>query len=228
MKKAFTLLETLIVVVIVGTLAVVLTQSYLTISKLAFKVEQEKNLTEEALLLTQTLQSLADTATIDFDAYRDGGSNLINEKGFTDTLYLTGALRSGASLSSTEECSIDLEGSFGENEEGVYDPTQVITNNSWCQLILKQGEIEIPLIATNKVIHSKVGFKVIPFASEQYYFSDTTSEENILNKIQQPAFWIFIHLYSPYYQPTGMNKVDRPLQLFFNLNAPTPSLFWQD
>jgi hypothetical protein len=34
---------------------------------------------------------------------------------------------------------------------------------------------------------------------------------------------VFLHLYSPFYQPLGQNQIDQPLQLFFNLNAPLPS-----
>lgn len=68
-KKAFTLVETMIVLVIIGILAVVLTQSYLTISKIAFTIEQEKNLSEEALMLTQMIQSITEDATIDYEKY---------------------------------------------------------------------------------------------------------------------------------------------------------------
>ena len=51
--KGFTLLEMLIVMVIIWILAIVLCESYITISKIALKVEQEKDLSEESLLLTQ-------------------------------------------------------------------------------------------------------------------------------------------------------------------------------
>jgi type II secretory pathway pseudopilin PulG len=63
----------LIVMVIVGILAVVLTESYITISKMALKIEQEKNISEESLVLTQIFQSISDEATIDYEKY---GSSL--------------------------------------------------------------------------------------------------------------------------------------------------------
>ncbi|MDR2540493.1 MAG: type II secretion system GspH family protein [Candidatus Peribacteria bacterium] len=121
-KKAFTLVETMIVLVIIGILAVVLTQSYLTISKIAFTIEQEKNLSEEALMLTQMIQSITEDATIDYTKYN---STLTNTKGFTNTLYLTGELRSGTTISTTGNC-LDLEGGF-ENEN---DPADLIRDNS--------------------------------------------------------------------------------------------------
>jgi prepilin-type N-terminal cleavage/methylation domain-containing protein len=102
--KAFTLVETLIVIVIIGILSVVLTESYLTITKIAFKIEQEKNLAEEALMLTQTFQSIADTATIDYDAYGKANIDLASTSGFVDILYLTGGQWAGASIFSTGDC----------------------------------------------------------------------------------------------------------------------------
>jgi type II secretory pathway pseudopilin PulG len=59
----------MIVMIIIGILAIVLTESYLTISRVALKIEQEKNLSEESLVLTQIFQAIADEATIDYDAY---------------------------------------------------------------------------------------------------------------------------------------------------------------
>jgi 5-bromo-4-chloroindolyl phosphate hydrolysis protein len=55
--------------VIVGILAVVLTESYITISKMALKIEQEKNISEESLVLTQIFQSISDEATINYKEY---------------------------------------------------------------------------------------------------------------------------------------------------------------
>jgi len=46
-------------------------ESYITISKTALRVEQEKNLSEESLVITQVLQSIADEATIDYDKYNE-------------------------------------------------------------------------------------------------------------------------------------------------------------
>ena len=79
MKKAFTLLETLISLVIIGILAVVLVQAYTTISGIAFRIQQEKNLSEESLMLTQIFQSLSDTTTIDYEAYVANGIDLASE-----------------------------------------------------------------------------------------------------------------------------------------------------
>jgi hypothetical protein len=41
----------------------------------------------------------------------------------------------------------------------------------------------------------------------------------LINDVAKPAFWIFLHLYSPRYQPIWKNNIDQSLQLFFNLNG---------
>jgi len=67
----------IIVIVIIGILAVVLTESYITISQVALRVEQEKNMSEESLILTQIFQAISDEATIDYEAYSgDSTQNL--------------------------------------------------------------------------------------------------------------------------------------------------------
>jgi hypothetical protein len=46
-----------------------LIESYLTISKTALRIEQEKNISEESLILTQIFQAISDEATIDYERY---------------------------------------------------------------------------------------------------------------------------------------------------------------
>jgi prepilin-type N-terminal cleavage/methylation domain-containing protein len=182
MKKAFTLLETLIVLVIIGILAVALTQAYLTITKVAFKIEQEKNLSEESLMLTQILQSITETATIDYEKYTD----LASTQGFVDTLYLTGEQWTGVSIFSSGSC-LSLEGvEFQPNADGSYDdPSVQLIENSGCQLILsREGGTTSLLSAT--LIPSKVQFKIIPFDSEVKYFSDAYADKILLNAIAKP------------------------------------------
>ena len=79
-----------------------------------------------------------------------------------------------------------------------------------------------------KIRPSEVLFKLIPYDSDKNYYRGTSylrPEDYVINELAKPAFGMFIHLYSPFYQPIGTNNVHQPLQLFFNLNAPLPSLF---
>ncbi len=215
--KAFTLLEVLIVIVIIWILAIVLTESYITISRIALKVEQEKNLSEESLTLTQVFQSIADEATIDYWKY--SAWSLAESDGFTDILYLSWDVWSGASIYTTWEC-LDLDGNiFVDNDWNYTGNALDMQSFSGCSLILEQKWIKTELISSKKVVMSKIKFRIIPYDSEKNFFEDESYDhDNIINKIHKQAFWTFLHLYSPLYQPIGTNNIDQPLQLFFNLN----------
>ena len=216
--KWFTLIEMLIVIVIVWILAVVLTESYITISRTALKIEQEKNISEESLVLTQIFQSIADEATIDYDKY---DHSLDASDWFTGVLYLTGWQWTWTSIYSSWENCLDLHTDFPENENISERIRKALT---WCELILQQGEETISLVSNWKVIVSRVMFKIIPYDSDANYFSGaiygSALDENqwfVIDSVHQQGFWAFIHLYAPLYQPTWTNKIDLPLQLFFNL-----------
>jgi hypothetical protein len=96
------------------------------------------------------------------------------------------------------------------------DDNKTIHDYTWCMLILNQNWITTPLTSQWKAVISENMFRIIPYNSDEYYFEDVWST-NVINNLHQPAFWMFIHLYSPMYQPEWTNKVDQPLQLFFNL-----------
>ncbi len=219
--KWFTLVEMIIVIVIIGILAVVLTESYITISRVALRVEQEKNISEESLILTQIFQAISDEATIDYEKY--GNSLDATNWWFTWTLYLTWWQWSWTSIYTTGENCLELEWNFPANDDGNYpDYSEKIQKAlTGCSLVLSK-EVEnddpniTPLTTRWKVVISKAMFKIIPYNNDDYYFT-TDGETDIVNNLHQPAFWMFIHLYAPLYQPKWTNKIDQPLQLFFNL-----------
>jgi len=227
--KWFTLIEMLIVIVIIWILAVVLTESYITISRTALRIEQEKNLSEESLILTQVFQSIADEATIDYNAYSGNEIDLSETNWFIDILYLTWGQRSWTSIYTTwwENC-LELDNNFPMEDNWTYpDYSEKIQNAlSWCELILQQWDDNTTSLISNwKVITSKVMFRIIPYDSDENYFSSEKYKKEFGNdslfamkNIHQPAFWMFVHLYAPFYQPKWTNKIDQPLQLFFNLN----------
>lgn len=205
MLKWFTLIEMMIVMIIIGILAIVLTESYLTISRVALKIEQEKNLSEESLVLTQIFQAIADEATIDYDAY---GGKLKNSDWFTDKLYLTWEAWSWTTIYVSGEHCLELDWNFASEDDK-------IENHTWCTLILENKQWKTQLTSPWKVVISKVKFRVIPYDSDNSYFEGNWS--SLIRDLHQPAFWMFIHLYSPIYKPKWTNKIDQPLQLFFNL-----------
>lgn len=197
----------LIVIVIIWILAVVLTESYLTISRVALRVEQQKNLSEESLVLTQIFQAISDEATINYSEYHD---SLEGTKWITSDLYLTWWVWSWTHIYTTTGCLKLTEHQELENGD------KNIQDYTWCELILDQNWEITPLTSPWKAVISEVMFKIIPYNSDEHYFEDIWST-NVINDLHQPAFWMFVHLYSPMYQPEWTNKVDQPLQLFFNL-----------
>lgn len=210
--KWFTMIEMLITMVIVWILAVVLVEAYITVSKISLRVEQQKNISEESLTLTQIFQSISDEATIDYDKY---GDKLKDSSWFVDVLYLTWENRSWTSIYTTWDC-LDLDWNFQDNENE--DISSILQDNLLCSLVLEQNGIQTNLNAQWKVIISKVKFRVIPYNDDKWYFSNWDNGV-VINDIHQPAFWVFIHLYAPLYRTEWINKIDLPLQLFFNLNV---------
>lgn len=96
-KSAFTLVEILIVVILFGLLSGIILKTYTTITKVAFRIEQDKELAKETLVLSQVLQNIAAEATIDYSKYTD----LKSTNGIVDTLYLTGGQWDETQLFST-------------------------------------------------------------------------------------------------------------------------------
>lgn len=219
--KWFTLIEMLIVMVIIWILAVVLTESYINISKTALRIEQEKNISEESLILTQIFQSIADETTIDYDEYN---VNDLESKGwYVDKLFLKWWEWESYSIYTEWNC-LELEWNFKLNEDGSIQTDEEwnipdITDFSDCKLVLenKDGGKSI-LNSSWKVVVSKIRFRIIPYDTDQNYFDNASEGSIVIKDIHQPAFWMFIHLYSPLYQPKWTNNVHQPLQLFFNLN----------
>jgi len=68
-RNAFTLIELMIVIVIIGLLSVILLKTYTWITEMTFRVQQTKNVHQEVLHVTQVLQNFADRDEIDFSQY---------------------------------------------------------------------------------------------------------------------------------------------------------------
>ena len=212
LKKAFTLMETLIVLTIIGILSTSLIKAYTIISELAFTIEQEKNLQNEALLLVQTLQSIADDATIDYSKYK----GTLSWNNLTGTLYLTGGHYSWASLYTTGNC-IEINNTARRIQTNMKVSEQLF-ENSWCQLVLNLEGKEIPLLNTQAFVTTEALFKIIPYDSIKEIYSGATDNNTIYNQLYPTSFIIYLHLYSHFFEEEGQNRIDLPLELFFNMN----------
>lgn len=220
-NKAFTLIELIIVIVLFALLMGVILQTYTTISQVTFKLEQEKEVWREYLILSQLLENIAEEATIDYERY---GDHLTQEssKWLTNTLYLTGGKRARTSIYSSGEClSMNEFLRNFENKREEFDPL-----NYHCELILEQKDEKnnskiISLISNPAILQSSMMFKVIPFMSNQKILN-TDWDLNM----GQPGFWIFGSLAGKFFEPKKWtNNTLLPLQIFYTLNGPVASIY---
>ena len=237
-NKAFTLVEILIVVWLFWLLSGIILQTYTTISRISYRIQQEKEIAKEALVLTQVLENLAQTTTIDYSGY--SYSDLQSSGGIVSELHLKDEKNQGITINTTGACfqasklrkekenwsSSEFELLPEENEE-----TLKTIRNSNCKLILKKNREEITLLDSKKFNISQAQFKIIPFISNQdlqkiYEIENQDSNISKLPPAGKPGFWLFITLTSKHYTPSQRsNNVVLPLQTFVSLQWTTPSIY---
>ena len=234
-KNWFTLAEILIVVILFWMLAGIIMKTYTTISQVSFRIQQEKEIAKEALVLSQVLDNLAQSTTIDYEKYQSSHLDLVANTGVVDTLYLSGD--SGKyQISSINTCLTDQE--FDEQAEKSEPKTENQKEETPCQLSFtgttQDWKTSHLLLDGKNFKLSKIKFKIIPFIwkrelKEKLQSESLQSENPDLSKLPQdwkPAFRLLGTLYSNYYNPQKRtNNISLPLQLFFSLQGKTESLY---
>ena len=249
-NKAFTLVEILIVVWLFWLLSGIILQTYTTISRISYRIQQEKEIAKEALVLTQVLENLAQTTTINDSKYRY--SDLQSSGGMVSELHLKDEKNQGITINTTGTCFQASElreqkqkenWSSSELELLPVEKEGTLKNirNSNCKLILKKNKEEITLLDSKKFNISQAQFKIIPFISNQdlqkiyeiekqdsniYEIEKQDSNIKELPPAGKPGFWLFITLTSKHYTPSQRsNNVVLPLQTFVSLQWTTPSIY---
>ena len=237
-NKAFTLVEILIVVWLFWLLSGIILQTYTTISRISYRIQQEKEIAKEALVLTQVLENLAQTTTINDSKY--SYSDLQTSGGIVSELYLKDEKNQGITINTTGACfqasklrkekenwsSSEFELLPEENEE-----TLKTIRNSNCKLILEKNWEGITLLDSKKFNISQAQFKIVPFISNQdlqniYASERKNTDIKELPPAGKPGFWLFITLTSKHYTPSQRsNNVVLPLQTFVSLQWTTPSIY---
>ena len=231
-NKAFTLVEILIVVWLFWLLSGIILQTYTTISRISYRIQQEKEIAKEALVLTQVLENLAQTTTINDSKYRY--SDLQSSGGMVSELHLKDEKNQGITINTTGTCFQASE--LREQKQLELLPVEkegTLKNirNSNCKLILKKNKEEITLLDSKKFNISQAQFKIIPFISNQdlqkiYEIENQDSNISKLPPAGKPGFWLFITLTSKHYTPSQRsNNVVLPLQTFVSLQWTTPSIY---
>jgi len=198
---------------ILGMLFVILLRTYNRISVMVFRVQQEKEVSQEILQISQIIQNFSDRNTIDYAKYNDQWSmtndqwkiSLVENKWITNILYLSGQ---------------DGEISFFASGDECVDPAvEYVLTGAWagCSLSMTSNGKTIELINSKKVAISKVIFKIIPFASQEQYFATgwLCEEENYLHCLNAPGFRMIFKAYSINYGRQWATHVSVPFQQFF-------------
>ena len=233
-NKAFTLVEILIVVWLFWLLSGIILQTYTTISRISYRIQQEKEIAKEALVLTQVLENLAQTTTIDYSKSEYSYSDLQSSGGMVSDLHLKDEKNQGITINTTGTCFQASE--LREQKQLELLPVEkegTLKNirNSNCKLILKKNKEEITLLDSKKFNISQAQFKIIPFISNQdlqkiYEIEKQDSNIEELPPAGKPGFWLFITLTSKHYTPSQRsNNVVLPLQTFVSLQWTTPSIY---
>lgn len=199
-------MELIIVMAILGILFVMLLRTYNRIATMVFRVQQEKEVNQEILQISQLIQNFSDRNTIDYAKYDPlwTGSLLVT-KWITDVLYLTGQDGHLSFFSSGTNC-VDpaIE----------YDPGV----SSGCSLYMMDNtNTPIALLNSKKIVISKVVFKVIPFASQEQYLlsSSFCATGDYLHCLNSPWFRVIFKAYSVNYGRQRATHVAIPFQQFF-------------
>ena len=227
-KNWFTLAEILIVVILFWMLAGIIMKTYTTISQVSFRIQQEKEIAKEALVLSQVLDNLAQSTTIDYEKYQS--SDLVANNGVVDTLYLSGD-NGKYQISSSDSCKEDDK--ITEKLEKSDLSTEKSEDLNPCELLLTttigDQTTENSLLDGKNFKLSKIKFKIIPFIWKSELKESLQKENPYLSKLPQdwkPAFRLLGTLYSNYYNPQKRtNNISLPLQLFFSLQGETESLY---
>jgi len=197
-RNAFTLIEILVVLVIIGMLIWVLFDIYITISKITFRVELQKNVNEELLFVTDTLQNLSNRNSIDYSGYATSPEevsnyNLFTNKGIVDRLYL-----------SWEDGSLFV---YSSGCDSSWEYCKLFMNKNWSVIQLTQ----------DKVLLKNTKFKIIPFEDEDSYNCELQDKTNAYECRNNPWFWFITQMYSTWYdQERRTHNVYIDVQQFFN------------
>ena len=187
-KKAFTLIELIIVIVIVGILSTLLFRTLADMISANGRIQQEKIMTQELITLQSTINNIAEQyPMIDIQAYKWSNTTQTGEigtNGFTDKLYLTNTDWSKLSI----------------YQSGTY-------------LLFLSGTDEIKITNPDRSLLTGVYFKVLP----TQYHSGTIHKDLDLWHINAQWFWIYWNISYATKWWTQSNKSSYTLQHFIHL-----------
>lgn len=184
----FTLIETILTIIILSILITVIFQIFVVIWRIAIYIQQQKQIQNEVVYVTQTIQNLVDNESVVLTWYDSTPLSWAN--GYDATLKLTdNTTRWDFSRACDGEyCYINMSTQPVDFTPGVDEVTNV------------------PITSEANASISNFVVKILPFEPEDWY------EETM-----HDWFWMFIDARSPLYNTDKRRyRVDYKWQLFFN------------
>lgn len=187
-KKAFTLIELLIVITIIGILSTLLFRTLADMISANGKIQQEKIMTQELITLQTSINNITEHyPIIDMNQYKWKNNTEygpIWTNGITDTLYLT-----------------------NKNNE------QIALYASENSLIFLKDKQEIKITNPDKTILTGIQFKVLPTS----YYSGSIYQSLEPDQINAEWIWIYGKLYYNNKSPKPGPQSSYTLQHFIHL-----------
>lgn len=171
-KKAFTLIEIVIVLIISAILIGILFRVYITTADISLRIKHQKQLWVWVVTMQTVLQNIVDTHTIDYNAL--SWQTRASTPWWTNTVPLID--------DSLQKSSLNINGSW----ELVY------TTYSWSAMI---GTASILWI---DVSFSGATFIIYPYRDPKIWWCNGTTIQ-CFNQINHPWFWLVGKLYSKNY-----------------------------
>jgi type II secretory pathway pseudopilin PulG len=211
MKRAFTLVEVLISTLIVWLLFLLLFRTFGTLTDISVRVEGERQMQNELLYLTQTLQTLADNYRIDYERYKEESDQpdgfLFEQQWLVETLYLTNDDGQRLAITTSGDCYTDTP------------ETPAHTNHmreTDCIMIMDNGEQVTRLTDANLIDMSNVVFKLVPADSNQRLLYSWTIQ-NPYERIQYPWFWLMGRMYHKVYGNDRTTNTKQVIHQYFSV-----------
>lgn len=190
-KKAFTLVEIIIVTSIVGVLFILLSESYITASKLYAYETNHKNLEKDVLFLNQIIQNLTDSTQIDYWVYSWFNNDFLNNRqGFVSWLFLKDDNFSYKIYAHSWTVMMDKTSKWETNTETLH------LTNTWANFI------------------ENLTFKIYPYYDP---FSNISLSTDMADMKTQPYVMILLDIRTRNYnEKNRINNLKYELQQWFN------------
>ncbi len=202
-KKWFTLVETMIVIVIIGLLTIVLFRSYSTITKISAKAENTKVMSTQLALIQSYFQSFVNGAKLDYELYTWDDKKILTDNGWTNEIKLQG--KHIVDIYLTGDC-FDFTWDKKTFSQNIYwKKCRIETNIDWKTTYLTNP---------NTVYISNMKFQVLP----QNYYTWNALEFFDKEKFWKSQwFWLFGQIWIKNWNEDRVRNTQNKFQYFFNL-----------